>query len=696
MKKLISSVSILFIILLLLPLVASAASLLQKGPEEDFIFEDYFEYVKTFKYVGPGGKVVIPSAAKGIVEENGVAVEKKKFVISVGQCTFSGCDTVTSVEIPFEVTWIGTSAFSCCESLESVLFDYNLESISGDAFFGCVSLKTVDLPQFVTYIGERSFYMCSSLRRVTSRGGLETIDKWSFKDCYSLESITLPDTLKKVCDSAFSGCESLKKVYYTGSEEDWNKITIEKGNEALKDAEIVFGYELPSFKDVKTNAYYCDPVLWAVENGITKGTGKKSFSPEEVCSRAQIVSFLWRAAGSPEPKSNNCPFGDVDKSEYYYDAVLWAVENKITEGTGKTTFSPGEPCTRGQIVTFLWRADGSLEPKGSNCPFGDLQKDRYYYSAVIWASENGITAGTSDNAFSPSVACTRGQVVTFLHRDHFKDVIHKPSGEPDDGEVFDIAFFGDSFTGTPRQSDHFAALAEGNHKVNSYDMTHGGWTLAAHRDYWNSIIGFENSRAFVGKWDAIVLNEMVTTLPLISNTDYPEMIDLFGHDKQYYSISLTSLTKTEEGMEITGPYQTDSQHTYKYKSYQGISRSGDNAGEPAMRWGLTNESIFSVLKEMRDFYGIKAIAINDIDYDMSLGLRFDDFYGEDRYHPDVLTGYLETLALYCTIFNEPAVGQNRGILTDDDIPGDTPEEKDAFILMLQNLVQEQLDMQRID
>ena len=112
-----------------------------------------------------------------------------------------------------------------------------------------------------------------------------------------------------------------------------------------------------------------------------------------------------------------------------------------------------------------------------------------------------------------------------------------------------------------------------------------------------------------------------------------------------------------------------------------------------MRSGMTNESIFSVLKEIRDFYGIKAIAINNIDYDMSLGLRFDDFYADDRYHPDVLTGYLESLALYCTIFDEPAVGQNRGILTDDDIPGDTPEEKDAYILMLQTLVQEQLDLQ---
>ena len=170
-----------------------------------------------------------------------------------------------------------------------------------------------------------------------------------------------------------------------------------------------------SFGDVAKDTYYFDAVEWAVKNGVTTGTSDTAFSPNMTCTRAQAVTFLWRAAGSPEPKNSEMPFEDVATEAYYYDAVLWAVENGITNGTSATTFSPDSDCTRAQIVTFLWRAQKS-PALGSVNPFNDVKDDAYYVNAVLWAVENGITNGTSDTTFSPDADCTRAQIVTFLYR----------------------------------------------------------------------------------------------------------------------------------------------------------------------------------------------------------------------------------------------------------------------------------------
>ena len=168
------------------------------------------------------------------------------------------------------------------------------------------------------------------------------------------------------------------------------------------------------FTDVPSGAYYEDAVAWAVENGITSGTSETTFSPDASCTRAQMVTFLWRAAGSPKAGGSS-PFTDVSADAYYYDAVLWAVENGITAGTSATTFSPDAAVTRAQTVTFLWRAAGAPKAGDSN-PFADVSADAYYYDAVLWAVENGITSGTSATAFSPNADCTRAQIVTFLFR----------------------------------------------------------------------------------------------------------------------------------------------------------------------------------------------------------------------------------------------------------------------------------------
>ena len=170
-----------------------------------------------------------------------------------------------------------------------------------------------------------------------------------------------------------------------------------------------------NFTDVKKSDYFYDAVVWAVNNGVTTGTSATTFSPSAACTRAQVVTFLWRAAGEPAPKSYSNPFTDVKRSDYYYEAVLWAVEKGITTGTSTTTFSPSAACTRAQVVTFLYRAAGEPNVSSGNS-FTDVKSGDYYYDAVRWAVKNGITTGTSTTTFGPSSTCTRGQIVTFLYR----------------------------------------------------------------------------------------------------------------------------------------------------------------------------------------------------------------------------------------------------------------------------------------
>ena len=169
------------------------------------------------------------------------------------------------------------------------------------------------------------------------------------------------------------------------------------------------------FVDVATGSYYEDAVDWAVENGITKGTDDTHFSPDGICTRAQAVTFLWRTAGSPASKTSAMPFTDVPVGSYYYDAVLWAVENGITKGTSETRFSPDDTCTRAQIVAFLWRSEKS-PAAGSRNPFADVKSTAYYADAVLWAVKEDITKGTTNTTFSPDADCTRAQIVTFLWR----------------------------------------------------------------------------------------------------------------------------------------------------------------------------------------------------------------------------------------------------------------------------------------
>lgn len=231
-----------------------------------------------------------------------------------------------------------------------------------------------------------------------SRGDLVTVTVKP-DEGYVLDTLTITDR-----DGDKIDCKSKGDGKYT--------FTMPASSVTVK---AVFAEEALAFTDVPADAYYADAVKWAVAQGITSGTTATTFAPNSGCTRGQVVTFLWRANGEPEPASTVNPFTDVSADAYNYKAILWAYENGITGGTTATTFAPNATCTRAQIVTFLYRADGAQAVAGGNA-FADVSADAYYADAVNWAVAEGITGGTTATTFEPNATCTRAQVVTFLYR----------------------------------------------------------------------------------------------------------------------------------------------------------------------------------------------------------------------------------------------------------------------------------------
>ncbi len=282
-------------------------------------------------------------------------------------------------------------------------------TVCGEGISGSVSVRVVDELSKLTVSREDTG---SSLLSLVLQGE-DTVNLTASGSWYNLP-VAMDDL-----DVSWSADSEIGRIDETGcfTATDQNAtgfLRVSAGNCTVSIPVTVRRNEV--FIDVTYGSYYYDAVQWALENGITTGTSESTFSPEEGCTRGQTVTFLWRAAGSPAPESGENPFADVAEDAYYYDAVEWAVENGITTGTSESTFSPEETCTRAQVVTFLWRAAGSPQAD-SVSQFSDLSGDAYYYDAVEWAVENGITNGTGESTFSPDDACTRAQIVTFLYRD---------------------------------------------------------------------------------------------------------------------------------------------------------------------------------------------------------------------------------------------------------------------------------------
>ena len=383
---------------------------------------------------------------------------------------FMNCSRLTTVTLPVSLTTMGYHAFYNCTGLSSVTINakklndlgydscfYNAGKNSANGIavtfgnavtriprylFKCdqnyyARIKSVKMGSAVTLVAGGAFENCLDLSSVTWSSNLVTVSDAAFKNCQSISTISLPASVAEVGYQAFCSCKNLIRLDVNNP-----KCTLYGNKDTLgvPGTAVIYGYRnstaqtyatkygysfvpldtapqpLP-FTDVPSGAYYYDAVRWAVENNVTSGTSATTFSPNADCTRAQVVTFLWRAAGSPNPKSTYNPFSDVKSGAYYYKAVLWAVENKITAGTSATTFSPDASCTRAQVVTFLWRYEGEPAPSSSINPFKDVKSGSYYYTAVLWAVGKKVTSGTSSNTFSPDATCTRAQVVTFLYRD---------------------------------------------------------------------------------------------------------------------------------------------------------------------------------------------------------------------------------------------------------------------------------------
>ena len=299
---------------------------------------------------------------------------------------------VSEIVIPAEyeglpVTVIGGYAFEDCDSMKSVIIPDSVTMIEFGAFYGCDGLASITIPSSVYYIGD-----------------------WAFESCTNLSSIYFDGDAPAFGEGVFDGVTAT--VYYPAGDPTWTEDVMQDYG-----GDITWvAYNPDLFYDVPVGAFYEAPVSWALENGITTGASATSFNPNGSCLRAQVVTFLHRAEGNPAPASTRNPFTDVKSADFFYKPVLWAVEKKITNGTSATTFGSFDTCNRAAVVTFLWRAAGSPEPKSTRNPFVDVKAGDFFYKPVLWAVENSITTGVDATHFGPTSPCNRAQVVTFLYR----------------------------------------------------------------------------------------------------------------------------------------------------------------------------------------------------------------------------------------------------------------------------------------
>ena len=343
----------------------------------------------------------------------------------IGESTFAR-SALTSIVIPPHVKYIGVSAFTQGK-LESITLSGNeLEIIEDWAFHdNPLNMDTLKIPNSVKHVGRYAFG--GLIKNLILSESMTELTEYSFASSNRLKTLRIPAGIKIIGEGALQGRfnvsdvpEYTTQVFYEGTESEWAQVTIGAHNEPLGTMKVHCNAEpyVDPFLDVSAKEYYAEPVAWAVNHDpqITNGTGPISFSPNATCTRGQVVTFLWRAMGCPEPTSAKNPFVDVQASDYYYKPILWAAENGITDGMDETHFGPNGACTRAHVVTFLWRAHEKPAAETTN-PFVDVSAGQYYTDAVLWAVSKNITNGMDETHFGPDSPCIRGQIVTFLYRD---------------------------------------------------------------------------------------------------------------------------------------------------------------------------------------------------------------------------------------------------------------------------------------
>ena len=322
---------------------------------------------------------------------------------------FQDCDKLSTIVMPEGITTnFGQWFFLSCDSLTDI--DFHTSPIIGMAMYGnCNGLTVLNIPACVTTISGFAFNYCENLSYVTIPAGVTEFGAKPFHDCPKLGAIAFRGDAPAFHEFAFE--DTTLTAYYPADNATWTEEVRQNYGGTI----TWIPYEVLPFTDVPANAFYYNPVKWALEKKITAGVSDTLFGSADKCNRAQAVTFLWSAAGKPEPTITSHPFTDVPAGSFCEKAVLWALEKNITSGTDETHFSPLATCNRATIVTFLYKALGSPELTAAENPFEDIPDESWYTAPVLWAKEAGITSGTDATHFSPASLCNRAQMVTFLY-----------------------------------------------------------------------------------------------------------------------------------------------------------------------------------------------------------------------------------------------------------------------------------------